>query len=79
MTRWGWRKKSGLGYSDTGHWEGVLGSVRRQPPEELIWEDSPSWRILNNADSEDTKIVCNKLIGPLPPLTITEDYTPATL
>jgi hypothetical protein len=55
------------------------GTEESQEEEELIWEDTPSWRILSNADSEDTKIVCNKLIGPLPPMTVTEDFTPAAV
>lgn len=54
--------------------------AKRQEPEttdSFVVRNGPEWRVLSNADPEDTKLVCNKLIGPLDPTTITVDYTPA--
>lgn len=57
-----------------------LGSLlgRRQNMDSLL-VDSASWRILNCESREDTQEVYNKLIGPLPPATVTTDYNPGAL
>lgn len=52
--------------------------AKRQQPE-LIFENDAAYRILRDGAPEDTQEVCNKLIGPLDPATITVDYTPAAL
>jgi hypothetical protein len=43
--------------------------------DEIIVEDSPSWRVLQNGTREDQQHVCNLLLG-LPPATTEVDYTP---
>ncbi|KAF2271556.1 uncharacterized protein EI97DRAFT_264607 [Westerdykella ornata] len=55
----------------------TLFAKRQQPA--LVWWETASYRILRDGSPEDTQEVCNKLIGPLDPTTVTVDYTPAAL